>query len=564
MTKLSDTFWNFISSAKKWKIFTFIFLSAIILRINTAFIDYIHIDVITTYNIIKRDFGGLDFSPNKKIVYHNLFKWSLQIFGDSPTSFHIVGIIFILLTMFFIYLLGKKIYSQTAGIIAAMFYGFVISSYNIEFMATNAEVIYNLFFIAAFYFFYLIINERKFISIIPLIISILLAVNTKVQGTFCIMAIIGFAVFTWPFFLIKKDKSKKIYYTILVSSCIIVCSFILIDWNISKVVFQGSFREKFQGMVNYVSNRGFSPVSIIGRLIWKGAQFVLYHSIVWVPGTIVIIRFFRKKDKNIGEGYLVTLSIFLFLTIFSGGARLSIHYFIPTLPVLSILAASFVSERINIQSYRKLFFIIFMVPVLFYFTWNMKDLYIMKFKPEWKHNESKLTYFFRQIMISSHGEYLLPYKELLPVIDFLKNETDKDETIFVWPMGSEVVYYSQRTSATPSFWYNEGGLVAMIAKEKGSLDEYMKIQKSLIKDIIKRDPDYFVDVGCTSMIRKVLIYRKKSDPPDYFDPDTMPMIRYGSFGKLDDLEDVMKFLNKEYKYIGNFGKSRVWKKKVKR
>jgi hypothetical protein len=143
--ELSLKFWSFIVRGERWKSLLFVFAGAFILRIHTLFIDFIHIDVVTSYILVKRDLAGLNFEPNKGWLNHNFMKWSIQLFGDSTTSFHFTGIIFILLTMIFIILLGRKIYNTGAGIIAAMLYGFIISSYNTEFTATNGEVLYNLF-----------------------------------------------------------------------------------------------------------------------------------------------------------------------------------------------------------------------------------------------------------------------------------------------------------------------------------------------------------------------------------------------------------------------------------
>jgi hypothetical protein len=561
---ISVKFWNFLTKADKWKVILFVFTGTFILRLPTVFIDYIHIDVITSYIIAQRDIAGLLFKPNKGPVYHSLVKWSIKLFGDSPASFHLTGIIFVLLTILFIYLLGKRIYGVRAGLLAALFYGFIISSFQTEFLATNGEIIYNLFFISSFYFFYLLIFEKKMIYLLPLLISLLLGIYTKFQGSFAIFALLIYLIFAKPSFIIEKRAKIVTYYIFLGALSIIAIIFIIVDWNYTTVVFKGFLRQKLTPMVNYVANRGFSPFHIIGKLLWRSFQFTLYHSIIWIPGIITMVKFFRNREhREDSEAYLIVITLFLFLTIFLGGARLSPHYFIPLLPTLAILSAKEVLSKIDILRFKRIFFRILILPVLFFFIWNIKDVYIGNFKPDWKHNESRCTFFFRILVIGSHGEYLLPHKSLLPVLKYLDEKTGKDETIFVWPMGSEVVYYSKRRSATHQFWFNERALHGIVQREKGNIDEFIKVEKSFIREVRESDPNYFIDVGSTSMIRKVLIYKKKDDPPYYFDINTAPMIRFGSFGGLDNFPGFVKFLNENFQYVGEFGKARLWKKPMR-
>jgi len=128
-------------------------------------------------------------------------------------------------------------------------------------------------------------------------------------------------------------------------------------------------------------------------------------------------------------------------------------------------------------------------------------------------------------------------------------------------MGTEVVYYSGRFSAGYSYWMNEGALYAVVQRENGNTSVFDHYQRSLVREIKNLKPDCFVDVGSTSMIRKVLVYRKKSDPPYYFDWNTAPVVRFGSFATLDDFPEVISYLNDNYIFAGRFGDGRIWVRK---
>jgi len=558
---VSLKFWSFIVRGERWKSLLFVFFGAFILRIHTLFIDFIHVDVVTSYILVKRDLAGLDFEPNKGWLNHYLLKWSIWLFGDSVTSFHLTGIIFILLTMVLIILLGKKVYNAGAGILAAMLYGFIISSYNTEFTATNGEVLYNLFYMGTFYFSYLFFIDRKYWALPATLFSVYLGYGIKVQGAFSLPAVFAYLIFVFPVFRSWFRIKASRFYLIMIPTLAGVFVLILIDWNYFHFVFDGALRNRIEPLVMYVSNRGFNPFMVLGKLLLRSVHFLLYHSVIWVPGVLAVVYYFRRNDRKESEGFIIAVTLALFASIFLGGARLSVHYFIILLPTLSILAAGYISERMDKPVFAKRAFFAFVIPVIFFFSWNMKDAYIRHFAPELKQQEGNFAYYFRMIALASHGEYLLPHKSIVPVINYLQNNTPPDSKIMSWPMGTEIVYYSGRYSAGDSYWYNEGALYAIVQREKGNNKIYEDYQKGFVKHIKGLNPDCFIDVGATSMIRKVLVYRKKTDPPYYFDWNTAPVVRFGSFATLDDFPDIINYLNSNYDFAGNFGEGRIWVRK---
>lgn len=558
---MADKFWNFVIYGERWKSLLFVFLGAFILRAHTLFIDFIHVDVVTSYILAKRDLAGLPFYPNKNWLNHYLMKWSILFFGDSVTSFHLVGIIFILLTMVFIILLAQKIYNLGCGIVAAMLYGFLISSYNTEFTATNGEVLYNLFCMAAFYFTYLVFFEKKFYNLPFIAIGIYAAFMIKTQGIFSLFAILSYVIFVFPIYRGWFKFSPQRYYLFIAFFSIVFIMLLVIDWNWTHFVFYDKLRAKLYPMVSYVANRGFNPFMVIGKLLLRFIHFGLYHSMLWVPGFFALVQFFKDREKTEKEAFLVSVVLTLFISVFAGGARLSVHYFIPVLPPLAILSGRYITLHISQGVFSKRAFLAFTIPVIFFFAWNVKDAYIRNFAPELKQNEGNLAYYFRMVALASHGEYLLPHKSIVPVLEYINHNTPADWTVLSWPMGTEITYYSGRYSAGYSYWLNEGALYAIVQREKGNIDFYQKYQRDFIEDIKRLSPDIFVDVGGTSMIRKVLVYRKKSDPPFYIDLTTAPIIRFGSFATLDDFPDVIRYLNTNYEFKGYFGDGRIWTRK---
>ena len=144
--EVAQRFWNFILNAKPSRVLLFIFSGIFILRLPTLFVEYYDIDVLTSFIHAADFFAGRAIAINKGPVYHWILNGSFWIFGQHAASFHLAGILVIAMTAAGIFLTGKKLISQQAGLLAALFYGFCISAFNRQFMAINAEIIYNLFF----------------------------------------------------------------------------------------------------------------------------------------------------------------------------------------------------------------------------------------------------------------------------------------------------------------------------------------------------------------------------------------------------------------------------------
>jgi hypothetical protein len=320
-----------------------------------------------------------------------------------------------------------------------------------------------------------------------------------------------------------------------------------------------TIKAKLLSNYSYVAAKGLNPIVLLSKLLLRVWLFGLYHSIIWVPGIIGIILYFKKKNSGNNYRFIVWISLMLFASAFTGGVRLYNHYFIPVLAPLSVIASAEILRMLESAVNRRRLLVIFVLPVMFWFGWNMRDLVMLKLKPELKYSEGNAMFLFRSVFINSLGEYLLPGQGLVPVIDHLK-KIPVDSRILVWPMGTEVVYYSNRPSSTQKYWYNERASHALVEREKGNDSIINEVEKDIINQVKTTAPDYFVDISGTVMIRKSLIYRKKSDPPYYLDLSSVPIIRFGSYGSLSDFPQIIDFLNANYKFEGKFGEARIWKR----
>lgn len=557
--RIADRFWTFFETAASWKIFAAMIFSGLLLRIHTVFIDFIHVDVLTTFNIVRDELAGRPFSINKGPLYHFLMKFSIVNVWDSPTSFHLTGLLLIIATCVSIFFLGRLLFNARTGLLAGTLYGCIISSFNHSFTATNGEVVYNLFFVLACLFFYLSVHMKKYLYLALLILSLYAAWLVKFQGIYITGILAVYAVFILPYSFLESNRRRIYYYGTILAAAAVLAVFLFIDWNFTGLVMSESLKAKLLSNYSYVAAKGLNPLVLLSKLLLRVWLFGLYHSIIWVPGIVGIILYFKKKNSGTNYRFIVWISLMLFASAFTGGVRLYNHYFIPVLAPLSVIASAEILRMLESAVNRRRLLIIFVLPVLFWFGWNMRDLVMLKLKPEWKYSEGNAMYLFRSVFINSLGEYLLPGQGLVPVIDHLKN-TPADSRILVWPMGTEVVYYSNRPSSTKKYWFNERASHALVEREKGDDRIIHEVENDIISQVKTTLPDYFVDISGTVMIRKSLIYRKKSDPPYYLDLNSVPIIRFGSYGSLSDFPQIIDFLNANYKFEGKFGEARIWKR----
>ena len=548
----------------KFSTFFFIAIVTVILRLPSVIIDFIHVDVLTSYLLAKRELLGLSFTMNKGWLYHQLMKFSIKYIADTPSSFHFMGLLFVIGTMYGIYLLGKKIYDTRVGLFASFLYGIVISCYHTEYLAANGEIFYNLFNVFALYFYYCAVYEKKKWYLAFVLINVVASYLIKFQGIFIVPVLLLHFIIVYPLSF-DKEKYKQFYiYLLGFIICAIVTvigSFVALKMYYTIDIFEKIY-SAMTGMYSYVANRGFNPLLILVKLLWRVYQFSIFHAFFWYTGIILIIRFiknFRLKKFESGTLFLVYTAVCFFILVFVAGSRVSVHYFIPIMPAIAALSAKQILD-ICTEKGKKLVCIQIMFTMLFFLFWHYRDLYIYTYNHNLKHNESKFVEIFRIAVIGSYGEYLLPHKSLLPVIDYI-NTNYPDRTMLIWPMGTEIDYFTKGQSVVPSYWFNEGALFAIVQREKGDGAYIHQHEKSIINIIREKKPDLFIDVGSTDMIKKVMVYRKKGEPAYYFNIHETPIVRLGRFASLDDFPEIIHYLNTHYEFKGYFGKARLWLRK---
>lgn len=531
-------FWSYLTSSKKCQVFIFIAFSIILLRLPTLFVDYYEIDVLTSFVVTQKKMAGEPYAINKGPVYHAVLESSYKLFGETPSSFHLMGIILILLTASFIYLLTKKAHSHKAGVLAAFLYGVYISAFNRNFMSINAEIVYNLFFMGTFYFVYLFEFHKKYWASLPALIFCILAIKTKFQGLWVLLALIVFYFIVKPMYAIQSKKVKKNYFYALCGFIVAVIVLFFIDFNVTGLIVKGALKRSFEGFYNYVAVKGFNPIFFIAKLSHRVVMLLLYHSLAWIFAFITVKNFFKSKAKQLKTAYFVYIGLFLLISVCFGGVRLYFHYFVHAYPFLCILASFSLIEYVEKIKWKRALTLLFFIPVGFVFLWNVKDAYIVNYKPQWFYNEGKALYYFRMAFLAQKNDYLLPHKTYLKALSYLKESKElQSKTMFVWPEGAEFAFFSNIKSVNDNYWHNVGALACNRQKDLNKIT----CEEHYADKIIYSKADLFIDLS----------YSPRSD-----------LYKLGGTEKM--FPKLMKRLKTRFFLLKDFKTVKIWRRKDKK
>ena len=279
---------------------------------------------------------GLYFNfthPPMRVVLYSL--WA-SIFGFSNVIMILLPIIFGLLSIVFIYLIGKELYSERVGLIAAAlaaviryhFYGSVIGFGDNFLMFTVT---------ASIYFFYMYLKTTKIIYILPFLVFTVLGFLTKLS-----------VVTTIPIFVVMaflyKDKIK-LTRSILVIILVTIISFVFIYFSYPITEkFTGISNNKFNFFDSYIGTF-FAATNGYQDIIYEKVFYILSYSWQFTPffAALIILSIVRlKRDKRYYA--LVSWLVITFLIGFASGGQDFQRLMIIAITPGVLLVAKYVSD----------------------------------------------------------------------------------------------------------------------------------------------------------------------------------------------------------------------------
>lgn len=313
---------------------------------------------------------GIFFAIGHLLGYFHTLKDFAYLYLNDPASFYLIGrCVYGLLcgtaSVLLLYLLGKKYFNRTTGILASIFLAFnflhVRDSHYIYFDIPLTFCVL-LFFLKAYDFF---APARK-IDYIQLGALVGLAISVKYQGIsllfpFCAIILYNFAI------------SKKI------SAADKVYSLVWCAAALGGVVFVSNpfLFINFSGAIRGMQRLPYMPVSWLHHL--RVSLFNGCGLLICIFGIIGVIWAFVRRNRGVLVASYIVLYYLLMIRATQPGERL----ILPILPLLLLFAAVIAERTVNIIGSRPLSFLakIILVIILVYPSFRnvcYSDLLLLK------------------------------------------------------------------------------------------------------------------------------------------------------------------------------------------
>ncbi len=485
-----------------------LFLAVFLFRAPTLFNDYYDVDELSaicqTWEYLAGEIPGKDFKESKHPLYHLIFKASYDLSPEQGwVIVHGITIFWVFFTAVFIYLIGKMIMNERCGQIASLLYGVLISSFNRHFMATNGEIVYNLFLAGGLFFLLLFFRFKGFKRLLTLLATLVMAYlawQVKFHGIILILFVVFFFVVYYPWW--KFGIRSRYFLVLLLSGLLVVVTFtILYFFDFTPVV---KMVGRAVELLYYASSpgRNFTVFDFFIRFLHRQAFISIWHFVLWVPAFFIIYRFIRSGFKmgNPEQSTVLLFGLITYIMIFGGGARLYFHYYMSSYPFLALAAGmALVNPEIQyLPSFRKKFLKYLLIPGIFFLLWNVKDVSIKHLAPEAFRNEGKVLHWTRAVVVGTFNDYLLPAKEYVSAVNYIKEKTKSEDRVFVWGDGPYLNYFAKRRMGTYHLWMK--GIAYHLRalydeNTKKSLKKAADSETWLISLLKKKKPELIVDVS---------------------------------------------------------------------
>lgn len=390
-----------------------------------------------------------------------------------------------------IFLLGRKIVSPVAGLLAAFFWAIFSSGGTFAGTSAYAEMFMPFFTVLGIYIFFVCKdNVRKRNLIFFAGLSLGISLLYKQSALFDFLPIVFF-VFLEKIFSFKKF-SLKLLKEIMQTTLPLIFGFVLpLTIFVVYILIVGKFSSFYDWAIYkpYLYGKLRTNSSFYFKWMWKDVY------IVWVLAALgAFISIIRKKEKG----------IFLFLWFLSGLGTLFIsgkywnYYFLQIFIPACLLASFGINELLNCGrklSKKELFIVkniiiiilAVSIPISLNFPYYKKIFY--RFIP---FLEGKITRNEYRLLLSE-GE---KEKDHFQAAEFLKKYLKNNEKIFVWD-GSPPIYVLADVSPiypeyiwNPQFWYQTNDWIGFIFSPSSENVESSK--KGLIKKLLNSPPDYII------------------------------------------------------------------------
>jgi len=416
--------------------------------------------------------GGVPYKDvyNKKLPgMAYMYIGFIKLFGETRVGIRMGLAAVNICTILALFMLAKTIFDPFTGAIASLSYSVLSVDPMILGMAAHATQAINLFVVLSILVILKAIREGS--SVYYLLSGFLLGLTFLLKQHALFFAPFSY-LYVFVFFKIQKKDKPSCYMRAM--SIYTLGMLLPLFGAIAVIVLAGTFDKFWFWSVIYA--KGYvSRLSIaagIARFNLKFGQVVNKFTFLWIMGSVgYLILLFTQRP--IWKKIFISLFLFFSFACLIPGFILSSHYFIVLLPGICVcigIAFSYIKDKVDRFSGKGwggavaiIFFSLIVISGIF----------------------RQMNYFFYKdpFEISREIYGSNPFPEAIEIGTFIRERTDKDDTIAVVGSEAEIYFYARRKAAT-GFIYVYG---------LGDGHEYnLKFQNEMISEIETKEPEFIV------------------------------------------------------------------------
>jgi hypothetical protein len=408
------------------------------------------------------------------------YAFIMAMLGQTHGAIHLGLLIINAVTTFHLFLIGKKIFGEFAGVTAAAAFSLLSLGKQVQGIFANAEHFVIFFAVAGLLLLVSYVDSRKWKVLLSGAILLGIGFTIKQHGA-------AFIVFGGVYILINELSRKPLKWRKLSRNCAIFSGGAILPFAITCLflwwagVFDTFWFWTFDYAREYVSSIPLSTgVNILKSQI---TNIISSTVLIWILAGVGLTSLFWNKKNHRTALFSAGFLLFSFLAI-CPGFYFRPHYFILFLPAVALLAGAGIHSIYDVLTQSKYIFsirvilVLLMSVVLLHGYWQQRN-YLFNLSPA---------------MVSRMTYGLNPFPESLEIARFIRENSAENDRIAVIGSEPQIYFYSKRLSAT-GYIYTYG----LMEDQPYSLT----MQKEMIAEIEKTKPEYmiFVNVSTSWLVR---------------------------------------------------------------
>jgi hypothetical protein len=396
----------------------------------------------------------------------------MAVFGQTHGGIHLGLLIVNAATILLLFLLGRRLYGEVAGLTAAASFALFSLGQPVQGIFANAE---HFVILPALGGILLLVYEKESKNLLVLLTGGLflgLGFLMKQHGA-------AFAAFAGLYVLSIEFRRKPLEWKSFFLRLSVFSFAVLLPFVITCIIlWQGGVFEKFRFWTfdyarEYVSSVPFSAG--LNNLKRNMNQIMGSSILLWILTGFGLTAL--AWDRNVRRNALFALSFFFFSFLAtSPGFYFRPHYFILFLPGAALLSGIGAGSLYRVFSRDSLPRAIKSIPVLLIAGMVLHGVW----------QQRNFLFLMDPVKVSRSTYGLNPFPESLEIARFLKDQTDETDRIAVIGSEPQIYFYSKRRSAT--------GYVYTYALME--IHPYaLKMQQEMIREIEAGKPRFLIYVN---------------------------------------------------------------------